>query len=81
MCEWATRPALQRTFKLLCQPFLSAGETERSILGEKSHTFKLKGSEFSTLSLPRLQLRGVALLELNSREYSHECNTLLDLLQ
>ena len=81
MSEWAARPALQRTFKLLCQPFLSSEELGRSVLGQKSHTFKLKGSEFNTLSLPRLQLRGVALMELSSRGYGMECESLLSLLK
>ncbi len=81
MSEWASRPALQRTFKLLCQPFLSSEELERSVLGQKSHDFKLKGSEFTTLSLPRLQLRGVALMELTLSGYTKECESLLCLLE
>lgn len=76
------RPALQRTFKLVCQPFLSQEESERSVLGQKSHTIRLKGSEFTTLSLPRLQLRGMAVIELlNDGWYAKECENLLVLLE
>ncbi len=65
----------------MSQPFVSKEERERTIVGKKSHTFSLKGSEFTTLSLPRLQLRAIALMELTEREgCARECEELLRLL-
>lgn len=82
MCCWANSPSLQRTFKIVCQPFLSREEMERSVLGQRSHTFRMKGSEFSTLSLPRLQLRGVFLIDLSKGAgYARESQYLLERLQ
>ena len=80
---WALRPALQRTFKLVCQPFLSQSEAEKSVLGQRSHSIRLKGSEFTTLSLPRLQLRGMAVIELSNDgwHYVKECENLLAQIQ
>ena len=78
MWEVASRPSIQRKVKLLCTPFVSQEERERSILGQKTHTFKLKGLEFTTLSLPRLQLKGLSLVE---GCYASECEKLLALLE
>ena len=77
MTEFALRPTVQRTFKLICQPFVSREERERTIVGQKVRTFKLRGSEFSTLTLPRLQLRGMCLIELTEGRCVRECERLL----
>ena len=50
-------------------------------MGVKVDKIQLRRLEFNTLALPRLQLRGVALLELESVEYANECKKLLDLLE
>ena len=80
--EWVTRPQIQRCFKLLCQPFVSQAERDRSIIGTKSDNIKLKGVEFSTLALPRLQLRATAVMEVVETETCvEECKKLLSLLE
>ena len=82
MAGWAASPSLQRTLKLVCQPFLSREEAERSVLGQRSHAFRTKGSEFTTLSLPRLQLRGMAVVELEvGGRCARECKHLMAMLE
>ncbi len=79
--QWATRPCTLRHFKLLCQPFVSQAEKEKSVVGVKSDSIKLKGMEFSSLALPRLQLRAVTVLELEDTEACvEEVKSLLTLL-
>jgi len=80
--EWVTRPQTQRCFKLLCQPFVSQAERDRSIIGIKADNIKVKGLEFSTLALPRLQLRATSIMELLETESCvEECRKLLSLLE
>ena len=50
-------------------------------MGVKSDSIKLKGMEFSSLALPRLQLRAVTVLELEDTEACvEEVKSLLTLL-
>ena len=79
--KWVTRPHTLRYFKILCQPFVSKAEKERSIIGVKSDNIRVKGLEFSTLVLPRLQLRAVAVMELDSEGYIEDCRKLLTVLE
>ena len=62
MAELATRPSLHRAIKVYCQPFVSPAELQENVLGQKQQLRR----GFNTLSLPRLQLRTVAILELTN---------------
>ena len=79
--KWVTRPHILRYFKILCQPIVIQAEKERSIIGVKSDSIRMKGLEFSTLALPRLQLRVVAVMELDLEGYIEECRKLLTVLE
>lgn len=81
--EWAQSPKRLRSFKLICQPFASKEELERSVIGENSRRVNtLMKTELEVLSLPRLQLRGIARLELSSNGgYVRECARLLTSLR
>ena len=60
MADLVTRPSLHRALKIYCQPFVSTMELQECVLGHKQQLRR----GFNTLSLPRLQLRAVAILEL-----------------
>ena len=62
MAELATRPSLHRSLKVYCRPFVSPAELQECVLGRKQQLRR----GFNTLSLPRLQLRAVAILELTN---------------
>ena len=72
MAELATRPSLHRVIKVYCQPFVSPAELQECVLG---HRQQLRRG-FNTLSLPRLQLRAVAILELTKDSNTGVCSAI-----
>ena len=69
--ELATRLSLHRALKVYCQPFVSSAELTECVLG---HRRQLRRG-FTTLSLPRLQLRAVAILELTGTSNTGVCSS------
>ena len=82
LTDVATHHRLQRPIKLYCQPFVSQAELKECVLGQKSRTVRLKklDQQYSTLVLPRLQLRPIAMLDLEGQSCVSECETILELL-
>ena len=74
----ATNPAIQRTVKLYCQPFVSHAELEECVLGQKSRVIFLREQRYNTLALPRLQLRAIAHMPLEGVSCVGECRGLLE---
>jgi hypothetical protein len=62
VAELATRPSLHRALKVYCRPFVSGAELQECVLGHRQQVRR----GFNTLTLPRLQLRAVAVLELTN---------------
>lgn len=60
----ATSSSLQLPIKLYCQPFLSKAELGEGVLGAKTRAITVKDQRFTTLALPRLQLRALAVAPL-----------------
>lgn len=60
--ELSTRPSLHRALKVYCQPFVSPAALQECVLGQRQQVRR----GFNTLSLPRLQLRALAVLELTN---------------
>ena len=74
---FVTQPTFHRTVKLFCQPFVSQAELKECVIGQKCKTLR----QYHTLALPRLQLRAVALLDMNKGHViTRECEQLLELL-
>ena len=72
MVELATRASLHRAIKIYCQPFVSPAELHECVLGHKQQVRR----GFNTLSLPRLQLRAVAVLELTKDSNTGVCSAI-----
>ena len=62
VAELSTRPSLHRALKVYCQPFVSPAALQECVLGQRQQV----RMRFNTLSLPRLQLRALAVLELTN---------------
>ena len=71
MADLASRFSLYRALKIYCQPFVSSTEVQECVLGRKQQLRR----GFNTLSLPRLQLRAVAILELTRGANTGVCST------
>lgn len=58
----ASRLSIQRLLKVYCQPFVSQTEQQEGVVGCRQQVRR----GYSSLSLPRLQLRCVAMMEVTS---------------
>jgi len=75
--ELANHSRLLREIKLYCQPFVSQGELEECVLGEKTRTVYIQEQRMNTLALPRLQLRAIACVPMDGQTCVLECRRLL----
>ena len=72
LSEFVARSSVHRALKIYCQPFVSSAELQECVLGHK-HQVRMG---YNTLSLPRLQLRAMAVLELTGRTSTGLCSDL-----